>query len=93
MLNIILININIFYLGQIQEEVLTGPYFWRVFTQFTGWFDEFYSVYKFPALVALVTTGIVVRTERTRSFHKPVCQESESKMKYVYNTDYVKPDN
>lgn len=47
----------------------------RVTTGFTLGVYQFGGVNKFPTFITLVTSGILITTQWTRAFHKPISQE------------------
>lgn len=67
------------YLGEIEKEVFGSLDDRRMAAEFAPGRLELHGVDQLAALIALVTSSIVIATQRTRPFHEAISQESLQK--------------
>lgn len=70
---------SISYLGQIQEEVGRLPRDGCLLTQLAARLLQLRGIHQLATFVTLVTSSVLVATQRTFTLHKTVCQKPDTK--------------
>lgn len=63
-------------LGQVDEDMLGLPHLWGRTGYLGLWVDQVNCIEKLSTLVTLITSCVVISTERACSRHESICQES-----------------